>query len=62
MNILDVQILVHVQAPIGNSGLDEWDVPVEGAEELSNVRVTANLQNKILERCYLLSKSSRDKR
>jgi ribonucleoside-diphosphate reductase alpha chain len=33
--------LVHVQAPIGNSGLDEWDVPVEGTEELSNVRITA---------------------
>jgi ribonucleoside-diphosphate reductase alpha chain len=33
--------LVHVQAPIGNSGQDEWDIPVEGTEELSNVRVTA---------------------
>ena len=33
--------LVHVQAPVGNSGLDEWDIPVEGKEELSNVRVTA---------------------
>ncbi len=33
--------LVHVQAPIDNKGTDEWDVPVEGAEELSNVRVTA---------------------
>ncbi|MBK7762143.1 MAG: vitamin B12-dependent ribonucleotide reductase [Bacteroidetes bacterium] len=32
--------LVHVQT-IGNSGQDEWDVPVEGTEELSNVRVTA---------------------
>ncbi|MBL7773586.1 MAG: vitamin B12-dependent ribonucleotide reductase [Chitinophagaceae bacterium] len=30
--------LVHVQA---NTGQDEWDVPVEGADELSNVRVTA---------------------
>jgi len=33
--------LVHVQAPVGNIGQDEWDVPVEGKEELSNVRVTA---------------------
>lgn len=33
--------LVHVQTPIGNTGQDEWDVPVEGKEELSNVRVTA---------------------
>lgn len=33
--------LVHVQTPIGNIGQDEWDVPVEGQEELSNVRVTA---------------------
>jgi len=33
--------LVHVQAPIGNAGLDDWDIPVEGKEELSNVRVTA---------------------
>lgn len=32
--------LVHVQQQ-GNTGTDEWDVPVEGAEELSNVRVTA---------------------
>jgi len=32
---------VHVQTPIGNIGQDEWDVPVEGQEELSNVRVTA---------------------
>lgn len=32
--------LVHVQT-IGNTGQDEWDVPVEGGEELSNVRVTA---------------------
>ena len=33
--------LVHVQAPLGVAELDEWDVPVEGKEELSNVRVTA---------------------
>jgi ribonucleoside-diphosphate reductase alpha chain len=33
--------LVHVQTPIGNTGQDEWDIPVEGKEELSNVRVTA---------------------
>lgn len=33
--------LVHVQTPIGNTGQDEWDTPVEGTEELSNVRVTA---------------------
>jgi ribonucleoside-diphosphate reductase alpha chain len=33
--------LVHVQAPAGNSGQDEWDVPVDGQDELSNVRVTA---------------------
>jgi len=33
--------LVHVQAPLGGNATDEWDVPVEGAEELSNVRVTA---------------------
>jgi ribonucleoside-diphosphate reductase alpha chain len=33
--------LVHVQAPLGVTELDEWDVPVEGKEELSNVRVTA---------------------
>lgn len=33
--------LVHVQTPIGNTGQDEWDIPVEGGEELSNVRVTA---------------------
>jgi len=33
--------LVHVQTPAGNTGLDEWDIPVEGTEELSNVRVTA---------------------
>ena len=32
--------LVHVQS-VGNTGQDEWDVPVEGTEELSNVRVTA---------------------
>jgi ribonucleoside-diphosphate reductase alpha chain len=32
--------LVHVQAA-PNITADEWDVPVEGAEELSNVRVTA---------------------
>jgi ribonucleoside-diphosphate reductase alpha chain len=33
--------LVHVQAPDINSIQDEWDVPVEGQDELSNVRVTA---------------------
>ncbi|MEZ5047835.1 MAG: vitamin B12-dependent ribonucleotide reductase [Chitinophagaceae bacterium] len=33
--------LVHVQTPIGNTGQDEWDIPVDGNEELSNVRVTA---------------------
>jgi hypothetical protein len=33
--------LVHVQSPIGNSGQEEWDVPVEGTEDLSNVRITA---------------------
>jgi ribonucleoside-diphosphate reductase alpha chain len=33
--------LVHVQAPLGVAELDEWDIPVEGKEELSNVRVTA---------------------
>jgi ribonucleoside-diphosphate reductase alpha chain len=33
--------LVHVQTPIGNTGQDEWDVPVEGGEELSNVRITS---------------------
>ncbi|MGI9192884.1 MAG: vitamin B12-dependent ribonucleotide reductase [Chitinophagaceae bacterium] len=33
--------LVHVQTPVGNTGQDEWDTPVEGTEELSNVRVTA---------------------
>jgi ribonucleoside-diphosphate reductase alpha chain len=33
--------LVHVQTPIGNTGLDEWDIPVEGGEELSNVRITS---------------------
>lgn len=33
--------LVHVQTPAANAELDEWDVPVEGGEELSNVRVTA---------------------
>lgn len=33
--------LVHVQAPVGVADLDEWDIPVEGKEELSNVRVTA---------------------
>ncbi len=32
--------LVHVQAAIGNTGQDEWDVPTEDTE-LSNVRVTA---------------------
>jgi ribonucleoside-diphosphate reductase alpha chain len=32
--------LVHVQS-VGNTGQDEWDVPVEGTEELSNVRITA---------------------
>lgn len=32
--------LVHVQTQ-GNTGQDEWDVPVDGADELSNVRVTA---------------------
>ncbi|MBK7690164.1 MAG: adenosylcobalamin-dependent ribonucleoside-diphosphate reductase [Bacteroidetes bacterium] len=33
--------LVHVQAAPVGAGTDEWDVPVEGADELSNVRVTA---------------------
>ncbi|MBU3676272.1 MAG: vitamin B12-dependent ribonucleotide reductase, partial [Chitinophagaceae bacterium] len=33
--------LVHVQTPVGNTGQDEWDTPVDGTEELSNVRVTA---------------------
>lgn len=32
--------LVHVQTPVGNTGQEEWDTPVQG-EELSNVRVTA---------------------
>lgn len=33
--------LVHVQTPVGNTGQEEWDTPVQGTEELSNVRVTA---------------------
>lgn len=33
--------LVHVQPVIGNTGQDEWDTPVEGKDDLSNVRVTA---------------------
>jgi ribonucleoside-diphosphate reductase alpha chain len=33
--------LVHVQTPVGNTGQEEWDNPVQGTEELSNVRVTA---------------------
>jgi ribonucleoside-diphosphate reductase alpha chain len=32
--------LVHVQAA-ENTGQDEWDIPVDGSEELSNVRVTS---------------------
>lgn len=33
--------LVHVQPVIGNTGQDEWDTPVEGKDDLSNVRITA---------------------